>query len=156
MGRRATHDLEAFEEALRIGEVGERALAVELFGTRIEVKRDFGCWRRPPRSGRLAIEFEQASGPSGLAISDAHRWAFEYDDECWLLLPKERVRAIAAAAYRQNGATPMGDNGNRGVLIPIEHFVRPVRAMAQPAPTGPLTGEEKAAIEASEGMEVAQ
>ena len=89
-------------------------------GHRVEVKSDKLC----QRTGNLFIEFSQHGRPSGIAISEAEWWAFEYENDCWLIVPAERLKQVAREAYRQGRRTKGGDYDNyEGVLLPISWLV---------------------------------
>ena len=100
----------------------ERSLAAILAskGMKVEVKSDKEC----RNTGNLFIEFEQPSGPSGIATTEAEWWAFEYHDDCWLIVPVHRVRQLARRAYRLGQIRRGGDHDKyRGVLVPLMWFV---------------------------------
>jgi hypothetical protein len=91
----------------------------------IEHKRDFGTIR----TGNLFVEYHQPSGPSGIARKGgqlAEMWAFEYDDNCWILVPTERLKELCRIAWKQ-GRTASGGDHNRykGVLLPVRWLVPP-------------------------------
>lgn len=114
-----------FDIDLRQFQQREAALAMVLMsrGTNtIEHKRD--CIT--VRTGDLFVEYHQPSGPSGLAATTADQWAFEYDDNCWLLVPTARLKTICRVAYQQGRVTSGGDrNGFAGVLLPIRWLIPP-------------------------------
>jgi len=114
-----------FDIDLRQFQQNEANLAMVLMsrGTcLIEHKRDMGTIR----TGNLFVEYEQPSGPSGIAATTADQWAFEYDENCWLLVPTTRLKALCRVAYRAGRLKPGGD-GNRyhGVLLPAQWLVPP-------------------------------
>lgn len=118
-------DFDKFDIDLRYGEAREDALIHELLQSRVEVKSDRKC----RRTGNLAIEYEQtlADGTkqrSGIALDNGvHRWAFEFDDDCWLIVPKERVAALARRAIREKRHRWIGDNDDHHcALVPIQWF----------------------------------
>lgn len=109
-----------FDLDLRHGQLREGALAEILslrYGDRIEVKSDGRC----RRTGRLFVEYEQKGRPSGIATTDAEWWAFEYYDDCWLVIPTIVLRRLARRALRA-GLTALGgdDNLYRGALVPLD------------------------------------
>lgn len=88
----------------------------------IEHKRDEGC----VKTGNLFIEYCQPSGPSGIATTQSHHWAFEFDDNCWILIPTERLKSLSRAAYSQGRRRNGGDFHNyTGVLLPVRWLVPP-------------------------------
>lgn len=89
----------------------------------IENKRDFGT----VRTGNLFVEYRQPSGASGIATTTAHHWAFEYDDDCWIVVPTERLKRYCRAAYRHKALRKAGGDYNRyqGVLLPIRWLIPP-------------------------------
>lgn len=126
----------AFDKDLREGEAREDAFVHVLLRSRVEHKRDKRCteWTRGSApTGNLCIEFQQSDGiggkkHSGIAISQADTWAFEYRAEHWLLVPTERVRDLARRAVAEGRTRPTGDNGNVSALVPIAWFFEPVEA----------------------------
>jgi len=107
-----------FDIDLSEGKARESSLASILCerSTKVEVKSDKKC----RHTGNLFIEFEQPSGPSGIATTEAGWWAFEFLDDCWLALPTQRVKELARRAYREGRIRQGGDYNNyRGVLVPI-------------------------------------
>jgi hypothetical protein len=114
-----------FDLDLRKFQMNEAALGMVLMsrGTNtIEHKRDCGTIR----TGNLFVEYRQPSGPSGIAATTADSWAFEYDDNSWLIIPRERLMRLCRIAYKQ-GRTAHGGDGNRyhGVLLPIRWLIPP-------------------------------
>lgn len=100
------------------GEFREGALAQVLalrYGDRIEVKSDFKC----RTTGNLCLEYAQKGRSSGLAATTADWWAFEYYDDCWLIVPTVILRRLARRAWLEGRRRPTGDNGNESVLLPI-------------------------------------
>jgi hypothetical protein len=82
----------------------------------VEVKSDQIC----QYTGNVFVEFEQYGKPSGIAVTSADYWAFEYEQDCWLLVPTGKLKSVARLAYRQGLRRNGGDNNNfTGVLIPI-------------------------------------
>lgn len=114
-----------FDLDLRQMQAHEASLAMVLMarGTvTIEHKRDFGT----VRTGNLFVEYAQTSGPSGIATTEAHTWAFEYDEGHWLLVPTTRLRQLCRVAYREKRRARGGDyNRQHGVLLPVRWLVPP-------------------------------
>ena len=114
-----------FDLDLRQMQAHEASLAMVLMarGTvTIEHKRDFGT----VRTGNLFVEYAQTSGPSGIATTTADMWAFEYDENTWLLVPTDRLRRWCRLAYRQKRRARGGDyNRQHGVLLPVRWLVPP-------------------------------
>jgi hypothetical protein len=114
---------EGFDLDLKYGQSREEALSTLLRGGKtVEVKSDGKC----RRTGNLFVEFRQKGRPSGLAVTTADYWAFEYDDDQWLIVPTAKLKAVAAVYYKQ-GKTALGGDGNKyeGVLVPIKALVGP-------------------------------
>lgn len=102
---------EGFDKDLMFGQAREDAFVRTVFGgAYIEHKAD----EKARETGKLCIEFETselADGfgekrPSGVGVTTAERWAQEFDDGCWILVPTERIKQLAARAYQVWG----GDN----------------------------------------------
>jgi hypothetical protein len=107
---------EGFDLDLRHGIARERALVHLLLRARVEVKSDSRC----AATGNLFIEYRSHRRPSGIAVTEAERWAFEFDEDCWLIVPTSRLRAAARLAYRKGRLVRGGDNDtSEGVLVPI-------------------------------------
>ena len=117
---RAGFDLDLRQFASR-----EAALAMVLMSrgvNTIEHKRDCGT----VRTGNLFVEYRQPSGPSGIATTTADMWAFEYDENTWLLVPTRRLLQLCRLAYRERRRTRGGDyDRQRGVLLPVRWLVPP-------------------------------
>lgn len=111
---------QGFDIDLRHGEAREDALVHAMLGTHVEVKSDSKC----RQTGNLFVEFSHRGRPSGIAATTAERWAFEFDDDCWLLLPTATVRGAARRALREDRRVLGGDfNLSQGALVPIGWFV---------------------------------
>jgi hypothetical protein len=102
---------EGFDKDLLFGQAREDAFLRMLLGNvYVEHKAD----ERARETGSLAIEFETSEcseglgekKPSGIATTDAGWWAHEFQDSCWIFVPTERMRQLAAAAWQVWG----GDN----------------------------------------------
>ena len=105
---------------LAFGEVGEQNLYKILKDSKIEVKRD----RIALKTGNLAIEYEQNNRPSGIAISKADYWCYIFtkdnEDKVLIILPIERLKAIARKYYLLGNTKDCGDNYNKIILIPVQ------------------------------------
>ena len=108
---------------LKHGESREIRLAtiMNMGQSKVEVKSD-GIARR---TGRIYVEFEHKSNPSGINVTEADQWAFEIHDDIWLIIPTQTLRNMAAKAYNAGHVTVGGDhNTTRGITIPIDWFYR--------------------------------
>lgn len=115
---------EGFDIDLRHGVAREDAL-VHVF---LQAKVEHKCDEKARRTGNLFIEYRQKGRPSGIAVTTADWWAFEFDDETWLIVPTEKLKRLARLAYQQNRRAKGGDNNlYEGVLLPTEWLVRPMR-----------------------------
>lgn len=111
---------EGFDIDLRHGLAREEALVHTLLGSRVEAKSDGKC----RLTGNLFLEFRHCGRPSGIAATTASRWAFEYDDDHWLIVPTDLVRHSARRALREGRRVVGGDfNESEGALVPIEWLV---------------------------------
>ena len=112
---------EGFDLDLKHGESREGSLATLLRGGKtVEVKSDGAC----RRTGNLFVEFEQRGRPSGLAVTTADYWAFEHNDDEWLIIPTAKLKKIAASYYKQGRVAWGGDHNNyRGVLVPLKALI---------------------------------
>jgi len=116
-----------FDLDLRHGEAREDALVHTLLRSRVEVKSDGAC----RRTGNLFVEYRQAGRPSGISVTTAERWAFEYDDDCWLVVPTSVVRDMARRALAEERRVLGGDfDRSEGALVPIRWLVERRREMA--------------------------
>lgn len=115
-----------FDIDLRDGQAREDALVHVFLKDKVEHKYD----GKARSTGNLFVEYSQKGKPSGLATTTADYWAFEYDDNCWLIVPTERLKAVASQAYKA-GKRKKGGDGDQyeGVLVPIEWLVRPWKAV---------------------------
>lgn len=115
-----------FDIDLRDGVAREDVLAHVLGKVTIEHKRDYKC----QQTGNLFVEYRQHGRPSGISISTAEYWAFEYAETCWLIVPRERLKALVILAHKQGRKARGGDfNEYQGVLLPIEWLTRPWKAL---------------------------
>ena len=124
-----------FDLDLLHGEAKEGALAYALTKARVEVKADAKC----RETGNLAVEYETryrdgSKKPSGISVTEAEWWAFEIEDDTWLLLETVRLkdfarRAIEAGRHKWAG----DDNRFHLALVPLAWTVpaKPVAAVAQ-------------------------
>lgn len=111
---------EGFDLDLRHGQAREQALVHELLGSRVEVKSDARC----RHTGNLFVEYRHRGVPSGVSATIAQRWAFEYDDDCWLIVPTDRVRDLARRALAEDRRALGGDfDRSEGALVPVRWFV---------------------------------
>lgn len=112
---------QGFDLDLRHGEAREGALVHELLRSRVEVKSD----GQARRTGQVFVEYADRGRPSGIAVTTAARWAFEVDDDHWVIVPTERVREAARRALRE-GRRAVGGDFDRcdGALVPVEWLVR--------------------------------
>jgi hypothetical protein len=117
-----------FDIDLRDGQQYEAELAdllLALGGDKIEVKADALAYR----TGNLFIEFRQPSGPSGLAVTTAHWWAFfiisPYPTRTVIVLVKtERLKQLCREEWREGNFVAGGDNNNyTGVLLPLSRLI---------------------------------
>src|SRR3954454_12200058 len=134
---------EGFDVDLRHGLARENALVHLLLRAHVEVKSDGRC----AETGRLFIEYRHNGRPSGIAVTTADRWAFEFDEDCWLIVPTNRLRAIARLAYRRGRIARGGDhNRSEGVLVPITWLTcapnRGAAGDARPRPRGRSAASE--------------
>jgi hypothetical protein len=106
---------EGFDIDLRDGECSERSLEhIIRFGT-VEVKRDEKC----RQTGNIFIEFSQKGRPSGIAVTTADFWAIEFADDCYVLIPTRKLKALARSIWKTKGHVNGGDYNNYcGVLVP--------------------------------------
>jgi hypothetical protein len=110
-----------FDIDLRHGQAREDALVHTLLASQVEAKSD----GRARQTGNLFVEFRHHGRPSGISTTAAHRWAFEYDDGCWLIVPTERVREAARRALQEDRRAVGGDfDQSEGALVPIHWLVR--------------------------------
>ena len=125
-----------FDLDLRHGQAVEGALANLLLRATVEVKND----KTSRRTGNFCIEYQQYGPdgksyvPSGIAVTTAMYWAFQYDEGCYLIMPTERVKEIARRFAKDKGNRKLtGDNGNWSVLVPISAFIPSMQLVKTPA-----------------------
>lgn len=116
-----------FDIDLRHGEAGEQAFVHVFLKAKVEHKRDDKC----RVTGNVFIEYKQKGRPSGIAVTTANWWAIEYDEECWVIVPTDRLKALARQAAKEPRRLVKGGDNNLydGVLVPIEWLVRPFKAV---------------------------
>jgi hypothetical protein len=121
---------EKFDLQLSQGLIDERRLA-EIFEhgdiSRIEVKGEQHLWEQ---TGNICLEYMWDGRPSGLAVTTAGYWvhALKRDGEvlCYLMFPIERLKKLAAAAYRAGRVRLKAGDGGKGavVLLPLWWVLR--------------------------------
>ena len=110
---------QGFDLDLRHGQAREDALVHTMLESRVEAKSDGKC----RRTGNLFVEYRYRGQPSGISTTTAERWAFEYDDDCWLIVPTTRVRELARRAIAEDRRAVGGDfDQAEGALVPIGWF----------------------------------
>lgn len=112
-----------FDIDLRNGQAREDALVYVFLRALVEVKSD----RKARETGNVFVEYRQPSGLSGIATTTAQWWAFEIDDDVWILVPTEKLRALARVAWRDPRRRKKGGDFNNydGVLVPVAWLVKP-------------------------------
>lgn len=115
---------EAFDISLAYGGIREQAFANILFKATVECKSDRIC----RRTGNVFIEYKQRGRPSGIAVTEAEFWAIEFDSDCWIVIPVDRLKAVCRWFYKQHPELRRsgGDNENEGVLIPLSELIAKV------------------------------
>ena len=115
-----------FDIDLREGQKREDALAYVLRLAKVELKCDRMC----RQTGNVFVELQQKGRWSGLATTESEFWAFEIDDQCWLIVPTAVLRDIVRLIWRENrarGRKAMVSGGDfnryKGVLVPIARLV---------------------------------
>lgn len=93
---------QGFDLDLRHGQAREEALVHTLLGSRVEAKSDGRC----RATGNLFIEYRYRGRPSGISTTTASRWAFEFDDNAWLIVPTDRLREAARRALKEGAHGP--------------------------------------------------
>lgn len=110
-----------FDIDLRDGEAREDALVHVFLKARVEHKADF----KAVDTGNVFIEYRQKGVPSGISVTEAEWWALELVGLGWFLVATERLKELAARAYREGLVKRGGDHNNyEGVLLPVEWLVR--------------------------------
>lgn len=112
---------EGFDIDLAKAGLREDAFANVLFKATVEHKSD----KRARETGNVFIEFKQKGRDSGIAVTTAQFWAIEFDDDCWIVIPTERLKRIARKAYRANRSRFGGDfDQYEGVVVPLTELLR--------------------------------
>lgn len=111
-----------FDISLAKGGLREDAFANVLFKATVEVKSN----PKGKETGNFFLEFRQRGKPSGIALTKAEFWAIEFDDDCWIILPTERLKRVGRRIFREFPQLVRmgGDNQNEGVLIPLAELRR--------------------------------
>jgi hypothetical protein len=112
-----------FDIDIEYGRQGENYLLDILETKRIEVKTD----RIAHITGNVAVEYRYRGRPSGIATTEADYWAFIlYDMTTIIMVPTDKLKAIAREKYRQDQITLGGDeNASEMILIPINELTKP-------------------------------
>ncbi len=130
---RPERDLNAFEVALKYGEGRENEFAKMLFRPDVEVKSDVLA----ASTGNVFVEYAQGLSeqrPAGIATSKSQIYVIEIVGLCWVAIETARLRELARRAYAEKRIKQGGDNGNVGVLVPVDWLVRdPDLSRPQPA-----------------------
>lgn len=113
---------ETFDIDLKKGKACEDAFAHVLLHCKIEHKRDYKC----AKTGNLAVEYEYklSNGDvhrSGLSITTARFYSFEFLDERYLLIKTDSLKQIARRAIKEGLHDWIGDGKNHhNALVPIK------------------------------------
>ncbi len=112
-----------FDIDMEYGRRGENTLLDILETKRIEVKTD----RIAHVTGNIAVEYRFRGRPSGISTTEADYWAFLlYDMTTIIMVPTEKLKAIARDRYKKDEITLGGDdNASEMILIPIEELIKP-------------------------------
>lgn len=112
-----------FDIDIEYGRQGENYLLDILETKRIEVKTD----RIAHITGNVAVEYKYRGRPSGIATTEADYWAFIlYDMTTIIMVPTDKLKAIAREKYKQDQITLGGDeNASEMILIPINELTKP-------------------------------
>jgi hypothetical protein len=119
-------DRKKYDMALRPENVVQGTFSQLLFKTgtdklKIEHKTD----KRAMTTGNLFVEYECRGESSGIDKTEAHIYAVEWDRECWLVLPTQRLRRIAT-----RGPLPRTDGGDfnsaDAVLVCLDRIFDPI------------------------------
>ena len=114
-----------FDVAFEYGSIREKRLREIFEGHTVEVKTEHGSFALPKKwntTGNIAIEYEYAGHPSGIAVTKSDYWchvlAIEDIDCCMMLFKTDHLkRLIKTSNYR--GVIGGDDNKSRLVLIPL-------------------------------------
>lgn len=107
-----------FDLDLRTGEAAENRLLdiIQSGNGLVEVKSD----KQAQRTGNIFVEVEYRGQPSGLSTTEAEFWAYEVDDDVFVLMRVDRLRKLASVRRR----LPGGDHDmSVGVLLPLTKLV---------------------------------
>jgi hypothetical protein len=112
-----------FDIDVEYGRQGENYLLDILETKRIEVKTD----RIAHITGNVAVEYRYKGRPSGISTTEADYWAFLlYDMTTIIMVPTDKLKAIAREKYKQDQITLGGDeNASEMILIPINELTKP-------------------------------
>jgi hypothetical protein len=112
-----------FDIDIEYGRQGENYLLDILETKRIEVKTD----RIAHITGNVAVEYRYKGRPSGISTTEADYWAFLlYDMTTIIMVPTDKLKAIAREKYKQDQITLGGDeNASEMILIPINELTKP-------------------------------
>jgi hypothetical protein len=113
---------EGFDIDLSFGGIREGAFANVLFKATVEHKSDQVC----RRTGNVFIEYEYSGRPSGIAVSTAQFYAIEFDDDCWVVVPTERLKVLCRRLVQADRLRLKagGDNNQcRGVLLKLSELI---------------------------------
>jgi hypothetical protein len=112
-----------FDIDVEYGRQGENYLLDILETKRIEVKTD----RIAHITGNVAVEYRYRGRPSGISTTEADYWAFLlYDMTTIIMVPTDKLKAIAREKYKQDQITLGGDeNASEMILIPINELTKP-------------------------------
>jgi hypothetical protein len=115
-----------FKFDVLIGEDAERRWLTTTEAT-CEVKSD----KRAQETGNIFVEYRQPDGtgghkPSGISVTEAQYWVEEFDYDCWIAVPPQRMKRLVRYwgehGMKRNG----GDfNNYKGVLVPLRSIVYP-------------------------------
>ncbi len=125
---------EAWDILVNAAEGVEGSLSQIIHKKTIEVKDE----RKSRQTGNFCIEYKQWSAhdkrvhvPSGIAVTKADYWGFQFADDQFMLVPTERIKELARIYYRRSvrdgidkwRVRETGDNGAWSVLVPILAFM---------------------------------
>jgi hypothetical protein len=118
-----------FDIQLKVANLREHKLGRLVGGGKIELKSETWQWRE---TGCIGLEYEQWGKPSGFAVSEAHAWVHELNDDagkilCDLMFPLERVKELARYTARRDRRCIKHGCGDSGavslVAVPLRYFV---------------------------------
>lgn len=103
-----------FRYDLEIGQIYEKQLN-DLFGKKIEVKRDFRCLE----TGNIFIEYESRNKKSGIATTEADYWCYWLSNEHCIFIKTSRLKEMCRIYIGTNRDVLGGDlNTSKGILLP--------------------------------------